>query len=135
MTEPPMADNTVDESSDEGMLREAHDVLRLAMNQWADAPMPWAWLAADLMERLTERFPEAKDVVPRGQRAVCPECRVSPCYCDTDTEEDYEEVELLSVIVRKADLKHLLDVFPSGLTEKEDEAVIERLWKEVNRNG
>lgn len=54
---------TVDANSDEGMLREAHDVIHFAMNQWNDPPMPWQWLAADLMSRLTERFPDAKDVV------------------------------------------------------------------------
>ena len=53
----------VDVNSDEGMLREAHDLIYIAMGQWNDPPTPWAWLAADLMERLTKRFPEAKDVV------------------------------------------------------------------------
>jgi len=36
-------------------------------------------------------------------------------------------------VVRKADVKHLLDVFINGgMVEAEDEAIIDRLWAEVN---
>lgn len=45
----------------------------------------------------------------------------------------HECAELESVVVRRADVKHLLDVYISnGMVEKEDEEVIERLWAEVS---
>lgn len=64
MEEQSVDKRTVDADSDEGMLREAHDLLALAMSQWRNAPTPWAWLAADLKLRLDERFPTASDVTP-----------------------------------------------------------------------
>jgi hypothetical protein len=49
----------VDSSSDEGMLREAHDLLRMA----TFSRMPARWLADDLVQRIAARFPEPADVV------------------------------------------------------------------------
>jgi hypothetical protein len=56
--------DTVDERSDEGMLREAADLLRFGVARWNN--QNFAWVAADLLDRIDQRFPGSKDVVPRG---------------------------------------------------------------------
>ena len=54
----------VDANSDEGMLREAHDLLRLA--RWDQ--MPARWLADDLVLRIAARFPDSADVIGDANR-------------------------------------------------------------------
>ena len=49
----------VDANSDEGVLREAHDLLRLARFDHT----PVAWVAADLIDRLANRLNGPADVV------------------------------------------------------------------------
>lgn len=54
--------NTVDVNSDEGMLREAHDLLRCASFDHS----PMRWVAADLVELIAARYPEPVDVIEHG---------------------------------------------------------------------
>lgn len=55
--EPPIVSST----SDEGMLREAHDLLRFGVVRWRSSTM--AWVASDLIERLAARLPDPADVI------------------------------------------------------------------------
>jgi len=50
-----------DSRSDEGMLREAHDLLRFGVKTWHSST--FAWVASDLLERLAARLPEPADVI------------------------------------------------------------------------
>lgn len=54
----------VDANSDEGMLREAADILRFGVARWNN--QNFAWIAADLLDRIDARYPGSKDVVDRG---------------------------------------------------------------------
>jgi hypothetical protein len=54
----------INASSDEGMLREAHDLLMLATFDSSTL----ANVAADLVERIARRFPTAADVIDTAQR-------------------------------------------------------------------
>lgn len=52
---------TVAANTDEGMLREAHDLLAFGVKQWRSST--FAWVASDLIERLAARCPEPADVI------------------------------------------------------------------------
>lgn len=51
---------TADANSDEGMLREAADLLRHGVATWRNSTM--AWVADDLCARIDARYPGSKDV-------------------------------------------------------------------------
>ena len=47
--------------NDEGMLRQAHDLLRFGVDRWRNST--FAFVASDLVDRLAARLPGAADVV------------------------------------------------------------------------
>lgn len=55
---PPVA---VDLNSDEGMLREAADVLRFGVKTWRSST--FAWVVDDLLARIDAKYPGSKDVI------------------------------------------------------------------------
>lgn len=52
---------SVDLNSDEGMLREAADLLRVGVKTWRNSTM--AWVADDLLLRIEVKYPGSKDVI------------------------------------------------------------------------
>lgn len=50
----------VDESSDEGMLRTAADVIR-CVDRWRNSTV--AWVADDLLQRIDAKYPGPADVI------------------------------------------------------------------------
>ena len=51
----------IDANATEGMLREAHDLLRFGVERWKNSNM--AWVADDLCGRINAALPGSVDVI------------------------------------------------------------------------
>lgn len=83
----------IGDNTDEGMLREAADLLRVGVDRWRNST--FAWVADDLLERIDARYPGSKDVIPSVRCQWC-------------------EYETTSVIAMGS---HVADNHPELLTE------------------
>ena len=56
----------IDANTPEGMLREAHDLLRFGVERWKNSNI--AWVADDLCIRIDAAFPGAVNVIEGADR-------------------------------------------------------------------